>query len=95
MALDRDDFVHFAKACFENFADRVKYWVTMNEPNLFAEMGYGRGSHAPGHCSPPFGNCPSGNSDVEPLIVAHNALLAHAKAAKLYHEQFEVKTGDW
>lgn len=87
---DRDDFVHFAKTCFENFADRVKYWVTINEPNIYAEWGYGIGTYPPGHCSPPFGRCSNGNSDVEPLIVVHNELLAHAKAAKLYREQFKV-----
>ncbi|PSS16204.1 Beta-glucosidase [Actinidia chinensis var. chinensis] len=41
----------------------------------------------------PFGNCSTGNSDTEPLIVMHNLLLAHAKAAKLHHEHFQQKYG--
>ena len=48
------------------------------------------GTYAPGHCSPPFGNCNTGNSDVEPLIVMHNMLLSHAKAVELYRKHFQV-----
>ncbi|KAK1439585.1 hypothetical protein QVD17_05405 [Tagetes erecta] len=89
----QDEFVHFAETCFKSFGDRVKYWITINEPNLFAEMAYEKGSYPPNHCSQPFGNCLAGNSDVEPLFVMHNMLLAHGKAAKLYHEQFQSKQG--
>ncbi|KAJ0044554.1 hypothetical protein Pint_04472 [Pistacia integerrima] len=91
--LIQEDFVHFSKICFENFGDRVKYWATINEPNLLSEMGYVRGWYPPGHCSAPFGNCSAGNSDVEPLIVMHNMLLSHAKAVKLYREQFQQTQG--
>ena len=80
-----------AEICFKSFGDRVKYWTTINEPNEFTEMAYVWGLYPPAHCSPPFGNCFSGNSDTEPLIVVHNMLLAHAKAVKLYREQFQVK----
>ncbi|XP_051135488.1 beta-glucosidase 18-like [Andrographis paniculata] len=89
--LMQEEFVHFAEICFKNFADRVKYWMTINEPNIFAEMAYERGTYPPARCSPPFGNCVIGNSDVEPLIAMHNMLLAHAKAAKVYRDQFKSK----
>ncbi|KAL8205506.1 hypothetical protein R6Q57_009057 [Mikania cordata] len=89
----QDDFVHFAKICFKSYGDRVKYWITINEPNLVAEMSYEKGTYPPNRCSQPFGNCLAGNSDIEPLIVMHNMLLAHGKAAKLYHEQFQSKQG--
>lgn len=68
----------------------MKYWITINEPNLYAEMSYEIAQYPPVRCSPPFGNCVSGNSDVEPLIVVHNMMLAHAKAAKLYRERFKA-----
>ncbi|KAI7754032.1 hypothetical protein M8C21_029144 [Ambrosia artemisiifolia] len=89
----QDDFVHFAETCFKSFGDRVKYWVTINEPNLVSEMGYERGDYPPNHCSQPFGNCLAGNSDVEPLFAMHNMLLAHGKAAKLYHDKFQATQG--
>ncbi|KAL0328501.1 UNVERIFIED_CONTAM: Beta-glucosidase 18 [Sesamum calycinum] len=84
-------FVHFSETCFKHFADRVQYWMTMNEPNLLAEAAYEKGRSPPARCSPPFGHCASGNSDVEPLVAVHNMLLAHARAAKLYHEQYKSK----
>ncbi|KAH1222799.1 putative inactive beta-glucosidase 14 [Glycine max] len=87
------DFVHFAEVCFKSFGDRVKYWATINEPNLFADMGFIRGTYPPGHCSPPFGNCNTGNSDVEPLIAVHNMILSHAKAVELYRKHFQAKQG--
>ncbi|KAM0063332.1 putative beta-glucosidase [Helianthus debilis subsp. tardiflorus] len=89
----QDDFVHFAETCFKNFGDRVKYWITINEPNLVSELAYEKGVYPPGRCSQPFGNCLAGNSDVEPLFVMHNMLLAHGKAAKLYREQYQPKQG--
>ncbi|KAL0320695.1 UNVERIFIED_CONTAM: Beta-glucosidase 18 [Sesamum radiatum] len=89
--LMQEEFLHFAETCFNNFADRVKYWMTINEPNLTSEMSYERATYPPARCSPPFGHCASGNSDVEPLIAVHNMLLAHAKAAKLYRERFKLK----
>ncbi|KAI3753778.1 hypothetical protein L2E82_25840 [Cichorium intybus] len=89
----QDDFVHFAEICFKSFGDRVKYWITINEPNLFSEMAYERGTYPPARCSSPFGNCLFGNSDIEPLYVMHNLLLAHGKASKLYHEKFQPKQG--
>jgi len=86
----RRDFVHFAEICFKNFGDRVKYWTTINEPSLVTINAYMKGTYPPGHCSPPFGNCSTGNSDVEPLIAMHNRLLSHAKAVELYRKQFQV-----
>lgn len=86
----REDFVYFAEICFKSFGHKIKYWTTLNEPNLFADMAYIRGRYPPGHCSAPFGNCSSGNSDVEPLVAMHNMILAHAKAVKLYRQNFQV-----
>ncbi|GAV82981.1 Glyco_hydro_1 domain-containing protein [Cephalotus follicularis] len=89
----QEEFVYLAKICFENFGDRIKYWATINEPNLFSQMAYVRGWYPPAHCSQPFGNCSAGNSDKEPLISVHNMLLSHAKAVKLYRDEFQQKQG--
>ncbi|KAK1550738.1 hypothetical protein Q3G72_023924 [Acer saccharum] len=93
--LIQEDFVYFAKICFENFGERVKYWTTLNEPNLFTEMAYIRGWYPPAHCSVPFGNCTAGNSDTEPLFALHNMMLSHAKAVKLYRQTFQEKQGGY
>ncbi|KAH9304495.1 hypothetical protein KI387_008899, partial [Taxus chinensis] len=85
-----EDFSLFAEKCFEEFGDRVKYWVTINEPLIFSSYGYDKGLHAPGRCSPSFGNCTAGNSATEPYIVAHNLLLAHSAVAKIYRIKYQV-----
>ncbi|CAI0398428.1 unnamed protein product [Linum tenue] len=46
-----NDFVAYADFCFETFGDRVKKWVTINEPNMYAMRAYDFGSFAPGRCS--------------------------------------------
>ncbi|KAJ0774273.1 putative beta-glucosidase [Helianthus annuus] len=59
----QEEFIYFADACFKSFGDRVKYWITINEPLLLAEMAYELGVFPPFRCSGPFGNCLDGNSD--------------------------------
>ncbi|XP_076889313.1 beta-glucosidase 18-like isoform X2 [Bidens hawaiensis] len=89
----QEEFIYFAEICFKSFGDQVKYWITINEPKLYAELAYELGIFPPSRCSEPFGNCLDGNSDVEPIIAMHNMLLAHGRASKLYHEYFQPKQG--
>ncbi|GMH30218.1 hypothetical protein Nepgr_032061 [Nepenthes gracilis] len=84
-----DDFLDYVDLCFKEFGDRVKYWVTLNEPNYFSDYGYAYGSDAPGRCSTYINNCTAGNSATEPYIVAHNQLLAHAAAVQLYKRRYQ------
>jgi beta-glucosidase len=87
-------FNRYADFCFATFGSKVKYWLTMNEIQTFAWIGYGVGVHAPGRCSPSPGNqCQQigggGNSSTEPYIVGHNALLAHALAVQTYRTKYQ------
>jgi len=41
-------FGNYADFCFEQFGDRVKLWITINEPHVNCGLGYGKGDHAPG-----------------------------------------------
>ena len=88
----REDFTAFAEVCFREFGDRVSYWTTIDEPNVSALGSYDNALFAPGRCSNPFGitNCTVGNSTVEPYIAAHNMILAHASATRLYREKYQV-----
>ncbi|KAG8915248.1 hypothetical protein FRC01_003727 [Tulasnella sp. 417] len=96
------DFANYAKVCFEHFGDRVKHWLTLNEPWCVAVLGYGRGVFAPGRSSDrvrspdpvnPDAVHPllrtGGNSKTEPYIVAHSLLISHAHAVKIYREEFK------
>ncbi|GMY22316.1 vicianin hydrolase-like [Fagus crenata] len=84
-----EDYVGYVNFCFKTFGDRVKHWVTMNEPNGWTMYGYSSGTFAPGRCSSYAGNCTAGNSATEPYIVAHHLLLAHASAVKLYRDKYK------
>ncbi|PAN19955.1 hypothetical protein PAHAL_3G310400 [Panicum hallii] len=88
-----EDFTAYADACFREFGDRVRHWTTMDEPAIAAVGGYDSGTLAPGRCSKPFGrddDCPAGNSTVEPYVAAHNSILAHASAVKLYRDKYQA-----
>ncbi|XP_042489610.1 beta-glucosidase 12-like isoform X2 [Macadamia integrifolia] len=85
-----DDFQDYAELCFKEFGDRVKHWITLNEPWGFSTGGYNSGTQAPGRCSKWVGNCTSGNSATEPYLVAHHQLLAHAAAVKAYKDKYQA-----
>lgn len=64
-----DHFVHYADLVSRRLGDRVKHWITHNEPWCAAFLGHENGHHAPGHTD--FG---------EALAAAHHILLSHGRA---------------
>eukprot|EP01018_Ginkgo_biloba_P003113 Gb_13348 [translate_table: standard] len=89
-----EDFVAYAEVCFREFGDRVKHWITFNEPNMIAPLGYDAAILAPKRCSLPPGRCRAGNSTTEPYIVAHHILLSHAATVKLYRDKYQTKQNE-
>lgn len=88
---DRKDFANYAETCFQEFGDRVKHWITFNEPHTEAIQGYDLGLQAPGRCSTiNHLFCKAGNSSTEPYIFAHNVLLSHATVAGIYRKKYKV-----
>lgn len=86
------DFATYAETCFQKFGDRVKNWITFNEPHTVAVQGYDVGLHAPGRCSILLhAFCRAGNSAIEPYIVAHNVLLSHATVTDIYRQKYKSK----
>ncbi|KAJ3677649.1 hypothetical protein LUZ60_003373 [Juncus effusus] len=84
------DYVDYVNIVFKEFGDRIKYWNTFNEPYIYCSMGYTGGSIAPGRCSSwEVNKCEAGNSGTEPYIAAHNMLLAHSAAVKLYKDKYQ------
>jgi beta-glucosidase len=62
-------FVEYTDLVTRRLGDRVKHWITLNEPYVSAMVGYREGKHAPGH------------SELgEALAAAHHLLLAHGWA---------------
>ncbi|XP_042418449.1 beta-glucosidase 6-like [Zingiber officinale] len=84
------DFAIYAETCFKAFGDRVKHWITFNEPHTFAIQGYDVGLQAPGRCSIFLRLfCKGGNSATEPYIVAHHTLLSHATVSDIYRKKYK------
>ncbi len=73
-----DYFATYAGICFEHFGDRVKHWITLNEPWVVSILGYGEGVFAPGR-----------KSKSEPYQVAHQLLRSHGKAVQLYRKKYQ------
>ncbi|XP_062069538.1 cytosolic beta-glucosidase isoform X2 [Lepus europaeus] len=71
-------FVRYARFCFSTFGDRVKHWITMNEPNVFALVAYDLGHFPPG--VPHLG---TGGYQA-----AHNLIKAHARSWHTYDSLF-------
>lgn len=91
-------FNDYADFCFKTFGNKIKYWVTINEIRSVAWLGFGTGIHAPGRCSPSFGDwCEQigggGDSSTEPYIAAHHALLAHGYAVNTYKTKYQKAQG--
>uniref|UniRef100_A0ACD5V6U5 Uncharacterized protein n=1 Tax=Avena sativa TaxID=4498 RepID=A0ACD5V6U5_AVESA len=89
------EFGYFAEVCFKLFGDRIKFWVTMNQPNILVKFAYMDGWFPPGRCSKPFGNCAFGNSSIEPYIAGHNMILSHATAVSIYRNKYQEKQGGY
>jgi beta-glucosidase/6-phospho-beta-glucosidase/beta-galactosidase len=87
-------FAEFADVCFAVFGDRVKKWFTLNEPFTFAVGGHS-GPHAPSLCNWDEANgCHGGlkpPAGWEVYRAAHNALLAHGLAVRLYRSTYAVE----
>ncbi|XP_061345549.1 beta-glucosidase 46-like isoform X2 [Gastrolobium bilobum] len=89
----QEDFKVFADICFKSFGDRVKYWVTFNEPNLQVPLGYRGGKFPPCRCSGNFGDCREGDSEREPFVAGHNIILSHAAAVDIYRNTYQTEQG--
>ncbi|MBN8634531.1 MAG: beta-glucosidase, partial [Anaerolineae bacterium] len=66
-----DDFAAYTDIVSRAYGDRVKDWITLNEPWEHAALGHLLGEHAPGHHNP-----------WTYLKVAHHQLLGHGLAVE-------------
>ncbi len=70
-----DAFVEYAGVAVRAFGDRVKDWITLNEPFCSSYLSYNVGVHAPGL-----------RDTSKALVAAHHLLLAHGKAVPVIRE---------
>ncbi|KYK60055.1 beta-glucosidase [Drechmeria coniospora] len=85
------DFEHFARLVFRALP-RVRHWLTFNEPWCSSVLGFSLGQFAPGRTSDRT-KSPVGDGATEPWIVAHNLLVAHGRAVKVFRDEFQPANG--
>lgn len=69
-------FAEYTALVADRLGDRVKLWITLNEPFIHMAFGYSLGMHAPGR-----------TLGLDALPVAHHQLLAHGLAAGQLHDR--------
>jgi len=67
-------FAEYAAAAFDAYGDRVRFWLTVNEPWIIGLLVYLHGLHAPGYSGDVLGE----------VTVFHHLLLAHGLAVQAY-----------
>jgi beta-glucosidase len=68
-------YADYAEVVFRALGDRVRTWITFNEPWVSAWLGYGLGVHAPGR-----------SDTAEALVAGHHLLRAHGLAVSRLRE---------
>ena len=70
-----DHLVEYGSCLFSKLGDRVKNWITVNEPSVFTSLGYVLGHFPPGR-----------RNDLRGMFhSAHHLLLAHARLCEACH----------
>jgi beta-glucosidase len=78
------DFERYARLCFSRFGDRVKQWITFNEPYIISIFGHHTGVLAPGHS-----RATGYDTKTEPWRVGHTIILSHTAAVQVYATGFQ------
>lgn len=75
-------FEEYTKVIVDKLSDRVKYWLTFNEPQVFLQDGHRDGAHAPGlRLTLP-----------ELLLASHNILLSHGLSVKTIRSNSKTRS---
>ncbi|KAK5638884.1 hypothetical protein RI129_013179 [Pyrocoelia pectoralis] len=78
-ALIAEWFEQYARVVFDHFGDRVKLWITINEPKQICSFGYAGGTFAPA----------LEISGIADYMCARNVLLTHARIFHLYKNSYQ------
>ncbi len=69
-------FGEYAQVVGARLGDRVRNWITLNEPWVIAWLGYGYGVHAPGRMSA-----------ADAIAASHHVLLSHGLATEVLRRE--------
>lgn len=74
-------FAEYTAVVMDHFSDRVRHWMTLNEPQCFIGLGHLYGEHAPGLKL----------SFSEVLLAAHHSLMAHGMSVQVIRARSKQK----
>ncbi|XP_047003944.1 myrosinase 1-like [Schistocerca americana] len=75
-----DYFVEYARLLFDTYGDRVKWWITFNEPTIFA------GGYTTSGGTPPSQNAPG----IGDYLTYYTVINAHARVWHLYNDTYRA-----
>ena len=75
-------FAEYAEVVVDKLSDRVKHWMTLNEPQCFIGLGLLDGIHAPGD--------KLGLEEV--LLAGHHTLLAHGRSVQVIRARAKLES---
>ncbi|MCM6843907.1 glycoside hydrolase family 1 protein [Latilactobacillus curvatus] len=78
-----DAFIRFGKEMVDRFAEKVKYWISFNEQNLYHQPEAFRIS----------GYLKGDQTTAELYQIAHNVMVAHATICNYIHETTDAQIG--
>ncbi|KAE8751945.1 Myrosinase 1-like [Frankliniella occidentalis] len=76
-----DAFEDYADYLFEQYGDKVKLWLTINEASMYCNLNGAMGMVPPGTIT----------DNNKRMLCLHNLIIAHAKAHKIYKEKYLKK----
>jgi beta-glucosidase len=74
-------FAHYTRLIAQRLGDRVRHWMTLNEPQCFLHLGHREGIQAPGLKL----------AWIDVLRALHHSLLAHGRAVQTLREHCRLK----
>ncbi len=80
-----DWFGNYTEVVARRLGDRVKHWMTHNEPQVFIGLGHRPGPHAP----------KMNYAEPDTLRAAHHALLAHGRAVEVLRSTIDDVRCGW
>ncbi|KAK9756868.1 hypothetical protein RND81_01G126100 [Saponaria officinalis] len=84
-----DDFRDYADLCFREYGEKVKHWMTLNEPWSYSTSSFAVGIYSSNQCPKSKPEVCKVDSGTHPYLAAHYQLLAHAAAVQLYRLKYQ------
>ncbi|XP_074268622.1 beta-glucosidase 12-like [Silene latifolia] len=84
-----DDFKDYADLCFREYGDKVKHWMTLNEPWSYSTGNLRVAVFSSSQCSMSKPDACKVDYGTQPYLTGHYQLLSHAAAVQVYRHNYQ------